>query len=265
MLDMNYLQKYKLIAAALLSLTVIFIGMAYLGSRSSRLSAAAGLIKASQEKASSLDFVVEYDETFSRTLDGNAQNYEYKIVKTKSGAQARRDVYVNGTALLESFIRNERGVFYCAPQEIISCRKLGDSGDSSRDPIGEEFEKRGIFTGIVAPRVILVGETERPARCAQYVLDLSAVSDADLKDFLNGSSVIFDGAAKALRSWVQQYEAEVCFDDETGIALTHSVKIRQTLSTPKGNIEYSSQDQVVATRMQMDPLISSEVFTDINN
>src|SRR3989338_8102002 len=200
MLDMNYLQKYKLIAAALLSLTVVFIGMAYLGSRSSRLSTAAGLIKTSQEKASSLDFVVEYDETFSRTLDGNAQNYEYKIVKTKSGAQARRDVYVNGTALLESFIRNEHGIFYCAPQEVILCRKLGDSGESSRDSVGEEFEKRGIFMGTVAPRVILVGETEHSALCAQTTLDSSAVSDSDLKSLLNDSSAVLNGVAKAVQS-----------------------------------------------------------------
>lgn len=222
---------------------------------------AAAVIRQAREKASAANYAAEYDEQFSRIIGGVSESYTYRVMEIKSGTDYKKEVYANKIALLEKFIRNNDGSFYCAGTPELACVRYDGKGAL---PEFDFWEKQEILKTSVSSQTVIIDESDRLVHCVQYVLFPEALNDENMAILFgvpeNGPSSTV-GVAAAVRENVRKYDVKACFDDSTGVLVDRTIKISQMLPTEtSATIEYESEDRYVLRRLRLDPLVTPADF-----
>ena len=257
--------------AVLLVIIVIFLWSRKI-TPSTPLSAVAVITEATH-KAGGVNYLAEYDEHFSRIINGISETYSYKLLEAKKDLNWKRETYLNDITLFEAFLRNDIGFFHCQTYPERLCTQYVSSTsknivltrDASLAGLNL-WEQKNIFQTSVSREDITVGALSRSATCVSYVFNPTAVTDNDMTALMNAigdPSAISTGSALALQAWIQQYDARVCFDDETGIVLRHQEILRQRFPSSRDNkmVEYASEDMQTITRLRLNPLLPAEAFS----
>ena len=271
----SWLNKHKrlVLPCGILALVIITLALWRPQKTTTRLpDSGVEVITRATQLVKEVNFQAEYDEQFSRKVNGVAEDHSYKLRESKKGTSWKKETFIDDLTLLEAFIRNDQSYFHCTTYPEISCVESAitsnDGSRSSRDASLSGFslwEQKKIFQASVSQQNITVDSESRSATCVSYAFNPGSVSDEDVAALMNaigGPAASSAGSASALREWLKQYDVDVCYDDLTGIMLGYHSVIRQSVSLENGGrMEYESEDTQTITRLRLNPLFSSDEFS----
>jgi hypothetical protein len=265
--------KRLMSACAILALAIVLLTLFRPNKQEVRLPVSpVAVVTDATRLAKNVNYQAEYDERFSRTVNGVYETHSYKLRESKKDANWKKETYINDLTLLEAFIRNGKIYSHCTTYPEVSCveKEIDGTNDgaSTRDAMLSGMNlwvEKNIFQASVYQQEIVVGSESRSATCVSYSFNPNFVTDEDVAALMAsiGSSVTSTpGSAAALQEWMKQYDAEVCYDDKTGIVMNYHSVIRQSMPLQSGGqMDYESENTQTITRLRLNQLFSSEEFS----